>query len=133
MEEIKKKILTEFNCLANHFPSIKRSQTLILTLPVNSWHCHLGICLCPEGRKNALMEYPGHLDNSGNQLTSFFGQIMLLNLGLTNPAHSIAPQSYTVGARCDKCFKFIWIHQTMSPLLHSLFFMLPTKLNPLVQ
>lgn len=84
-------------------------------------------------KKNALIEYSGHLDNSGNQLTSFFGQIMLLNLGLTNPAHSTAPQAHTVGARRDKCFKFIWIHQTTSPLLHSRFVMLPTRSNPLLQ
>lgn len=83
--------------------------------------------------KNALMEYSGHLDNLGNQLTSFFGQIMLLDLGLTNPANSTAPQAYTVGARRHKSIKFIWIHQTTSPLLNSRFFMLPTKSNPLLQ
>lgn len=80
-------------------------------------------------KKNGLMEYSGHLDNSGNQLNSFFGQIMLLNQGLTNPAHSIAPQAYTVGARHDKCIKFIWIHQTTSPLLQS-FLYAPYQIEP---
>ena len=34
--------------------------------------------------KNPLMEKPAHLVDSGSQLTSCFGKIMLLNLDLTN-------------------------------------------------
>ena len=49
-----------------------------------SLHCHLGICLCHQGRTNPLMETPGHSVYSGSQLTSFFGHIMLLKLDLTN-------------------------------------------------
>ena len=37
--------------------------------PAESWHCHLGICPRNQGRKNPLMDKPGHSVCSGSWMT----------------------------------------------------------------
>ena len=38
--------------------------------PNESWHCHLGICPCHQGKKNPLVEERGHPVYSGSQLST---------------------------------------------------------------